>query len=381
MKSSQTKSDIDKFYLMKVFSCKIIGRRLSVIITFCIWISVYHFLCTPVAYAQMPVYPTIGTIVRADPRLDKLIPNDGRVEVLASGFTWTEGPLWIKPRKNEKEGYLLFSDVPQNTIFKWTAGEGVTPFLKPSGYTGLGAYSDEPGSNGLTLDAAGRLIAAEHGDRRISALSLDGHNGKITLADNYEGKRFNSPNDVVAHSNGSYYFTDPPYGMPKKEKDPSQETGVFGVYRIAPVTKGDKSGKGAVSLIIADLTRPNGIALSPDEKTLYVAQSDPDKPLVMAYPVLADGSVGKGRVVFGAEGMKKQGLSGGFDGLKLDRAGNFWVTGGGGVLVLSPSGEFLGHINLGGATANCAWGDDGSTLYITADMYVCRLKTTTSGNF
>jgi gluconolactonase len=365
---------------MKVCFCKISNHLSFVMRSSFFWISVlYQLLNGPAMYAQTTVYPTIGTIVRTDPRLDKLIPKDARVEVLASGFTWTEGPLWIKAAKNEKEGYLLFSDVPQNTIFKWTAEDGVTPFLKPSGYTGLGPYSDEPGSNGLTLDVAGRLVAAEHGDRRISALSLDGSGGKITLADNYEGKRFNSPNDVVAHSNGSYYFTDPPYGMPKKEKDPSQETGVFGVYRIAPVAKSDKGGKGTVSLVVSDLTRPNGIALSPDEKTLYVAQSDPDNPLVMAYSVLSDGAVGKGRVVFGGDGMKKQGLSGGFDGMKVDKAGNLWVTGGNGVLVLSPAGEFLGHINLGGATANCAWGDDGSTLYITADMYLCRLKTTAMG--
>lgn len=338
------------------------------------------------AVAQTLTYPTIGQVVRADPRLDKLIPADAKIEVLASGFTWSEGPIWIKIGSNRNGGpglddYLLFSDVPENTIFKWTEKEGVKPFLKPSGYTGLGAYGGEPGSNGLTIDQKGRLIACEHGDRRVTAMPLDGSGGKRTLADNYNGKRFCSPNDVVVHSNGSYYFTDPPYGMQKGENDPNRETEGYGVYRIAPEQSGGGVAfrSGAVSLVVGGLTRPNGIALSPDEKTLYVAQSDPKNPVVMAYPLQADGSVTKGRVLFGPDDMKKRGFEGGFDGMKVDRAGNLWVTGAKGVLVLTATGEFLGHINIGNATANCAWGDDGSTLYITADMYLCRIKTTAKG--
>ncbi|MBD2757593.1 SMP-30/gluconolactonase/LRE family protein [Spirosoma validum] len=341
------------------------------------WLTAF---CTP-AMAQTPNYPTIGRIVRTDPRIDKLIPKDARIEVLASGFNWSEGPIWVKNRGDRTAGpetgsYLLFSDVPENTIFKWTEKEGVKPFLKPSGYTGLGAYGGEPGSNGLTIDPQGRLIACEHGDKRVTAMPLDGSGGKRTLADNYNGKRFCSPNDVVAGSDGSYYFTDPPYGMRQGENDPNRETDSFGVYRIAPTKNG---GAGNVTLLVGDLTRPNGIALSPDEKTLYVAQSDPKNPLVMAYPLQADGSVGKGRTIFGSEGMKKQGLEGGFDGMKVDRSGNLWVTGANGVLVLTATGEFLGHITIGNATANCAWGDDGSTLYITADMHLCRIKTTAKG--
>ncbi len=323
------------------------------------------------ATAQPTPFPIIGQVVRTDPRIDKLIPTDAKVEVLANGFMWTEGPIWVK-----EGGFLLFSDVPQNTIFKWTDKDGVTPFLKPSGYTGVGVYSEEPGSNGLTIDRHGRLISCEHGDRRVTALPLNGSGGKRTLADNVNGKRFNSPNDIVAHSNGSYYFTDPPYGMPKREKDPTRETEGFGVYRIAPERAGVPGG---VSIVVGDLTRPNGIALSPDEKTLYVAQSDPLRPVVMAYPLQADGLVGKGRVVFGPEGMKKQGLDGGFDGMKVDRDGNLWVTGGNGVLVLSAAGDLLGHVKIGVATANCAWGDDGSTLYITSDMYLCRIRTSAKG--
>lgn len=325
------------------------------------------------AYSQKPHFPTIGQVVRLDARLDKLIPKDAVIEVLASGFVWSEGPVWVKPGPSEPGNFLLFSDVPQNTIYKWTEKDGLTPFLKPSGYTGLLPYSEEPGSNGLTIDKRGRLIACEHGDRRVSAMPLAGGGGKLTLADHIEGKRFNSPNDVVAHANGSYYFTDPPYGLPKRENDPSRETPGFGVYRIAP--------NGTVSLLIGDLTRPNGVALSADEKTLYVAQSDPERPIIMRYPILADGTLGKGSLFFDALPLAKQGLTGAPDGLKTDRDGNVWSTGPGGVLVISPAGELLGRIETGEATANCGWGDDGATLYITADMYLCRIRTTARGVF
>jgi gluconolactonase len=318
------------------------------------------------AFAQSN-YPTIGSIVRNDPQLDQLLPKDAKIEVLASGFVWSEGPVWVK----EKGGYLLFSDVPQNTVFKWTQKEGITPFLKPSGYTGLGRYSDEPGSNGLAVDRQGRLLSAEHGDRRISAMPMSG-GGKKTLADGYQGKRFNSPNDLVAHSNGSVYFTDPPYGLPDREKDTkTRELDIHGVYRVEP--------NGKVTLLVEDLTRPNGVALSADEKTLYVAQSDPAKPIIMAYPLQADGNIGKGRVFYdGTEGVK-QGLRGVPDGLKVDKNGNVWSTGPGGLLIISPAGKLLGRISIGEATSNCAWGDDGSTLYITADMYLCRVRTTATG--
>lgn len=310
-------------------------------------------------------YPTIGKIIRNDAQLDALLAPDAKIEVLASGFVWAEGPVWVK-----EGNYLLFSDVPQNTIFKWNAKEGLTPFLHPSGFTGAGNYGDEPGSNGLTLDKQGRLITAEHGDRRISAMPLtDG--GKVTLADKYQGKRFNSPNDVVQHSSGAYYFTDPPYGMPKKEKDPTREIDWFGVYRIGR--------DGVVTLLTKDLTRPNGLAFSPDEKTLYIAQSDPEKAVIMSFPVKTDGSLGEGKLFFDATSMSKQGLPGLPDGLKVDHKGYVWCTGPGGVLILTPSGQLLGRIETGEATANCGWGDDGSTLYITADMFLCRIKTKTKG--
>ncbi len=308
---------------------------------------------------------TIGQIIRLDPALDNLIAKDVKIEVLGEGFVWSEGPVWIK-----KGGYLLFSDVPANTVYKWKEGEKITEFIKPSGYTGIMPYGDEPGSNGLIINNLGQLVSCEHGDRRISAMPLD-IGGKRTLADNFQGKRFNSPNDIVQKSNGDYYFTDPPYGMPKKEKDPSRETEFFGVYRIGK--------NGAVSLIIKDLTRPNGLAFSPDEKTLYVAQSDPDRAYLMSYQVLADGKVGKGKIFFDATPMVKEGLKGLPDGLKIDKKGNIFTTGPGGVLVISPTGKLLGRIETGEATANCAFGNDGSTLYITADMYLLRLQTKTVG--
>lgn len=321
--------------------------------------------------AQAQPLPTLGKVVRLDPRLDKLVPKDAQIDVLASGFTWAEGPIWVK-----QGNYLLFSDVPQNTVFKWSEKEGLSTFLKPSGYTGTGVYSDEPGSNGLTLDAQGRLVLCEHGDRRVSVMPLSG-GGKRTVADHYEGKRFNAPNDVVVHSNGSYYFTDPPYGLAGKENDPTRETPLFGVYR-ATLAEAGKPGR--VSLLIDDLTRPNGITFSPDEKTLYIAQSDPNRPVIMAYPMQPDDSVGKGRVFFDASALLKQNLPGLPDGLKTDRDGNVWSTGPGGVLVIAPDGTLLGRIDTGQATANCGWGDaDGRTLYITADGYLCRIRTTARG--
>ena len=310
-------------------------------------------------------YPTLGKIIKYDNALDKILAPDAKIEVLASGYIWTEGPVWVK-----NGNYLLFSDVPANTIFKWKEDEGVSVFLKPSGYTGTGVYSNEPGSNGLIINQKGELVACEHGDRRVSSMPLS-HGGKRTLADNFEGKKFNSPNDVVQHSSGAYYFTDPPYGLPKQEKDLGIEL-PFGVYRIGT--------DGKVSQVISDLTRPNGLAFSPDEKILYVAQSDPERAIIMAYPVQADGSLGKGKVFYDATPVVKEGkLRGLPDGLKIDKQGNIFTTGPGGVLIITPEAKLLGIIHTGEATANCAWGDDGSTLYITADMYLCRIKTLVRG--
>ena len=230
-------------------------------------------------------FPTIGEIIRVDPRLDELIAPDAKIEVLASGFVWTEGPVWVP---DDQGGHLLFSDIPRNSIYRWREGEGAALFMKPAGFTGVVDYGAEPGSNGLLLDQQGRLVCCEHGDRRLSVLSKNG--GKITLADRYQGKRFNSPNDAVLKSNGDIYFTDPPYGLPERANDPRRELDFCGVYRLAT--------DGAVTLLTKEMTRPNGIAFSPDEKTLYIAQSDAEAAIWKAFPVQEDGTLGKGRVFF-----------------------------------------------------------------------------------
>ena len=307
---------------------------------------------------------TLGTIERLDPRVDQLIPPGARVEKLASGYEWSEGPAW-----DRKGQFLLFSDVPTNTVYRWKEGM-TTPevFLKPSGYTGTTPRGGEPGSNGLVMDPQGRLVLCQHGDRRVARLEAD--RSFTTLVDNYQGKKLNSPNDGVYHSDGSLYFTDPPYGLLGKNDDPKKELPFNGVYRLSP--------KGELSLLTKEMTYPNGIGLSPDEKTLYVANSDPEKALWMAFPLKGDGTIGPGRVFFDAtRGVKT--LKGLPDGLKVDRAGNVFATGPGGVLIFTPDGTHIGTLNTGEATANVGWGDDGSTLYITADMHLGRLKTTTKG--
>lgn len=308
-------------------------------------------------------FPTLGRILRDDPRFDQLIAPDARIQVVSSGFEWAEGPVWLG-----REKALLFSDVVRNQVMMWKEGVGASVYLKPSGYTGLGEYSREPGSNGLTLDPSGRLVSCEHGDRRVSVLERNG--GKKTIVDSYMGKRFNSPNDVIFDSQGNMYFTDPPYGLPKQWDDPRRELDFCGVYRYGI--------DGKLTLLNKDMTRPNGIALSPDEKTLYVAQSDPKKAIWMAFPMNPDGTVGTGRVFADVTNMvgKYPGLP---DGMKIDEHGNLFATGPGGVHVFAPDGTRLGRIETGEATANVAWGDDGRTLYITADMYLCRIKTLTRG--
>jgi len=254
--------------------------------------------------AQIHAQSTLGTMRRFDPALDELIPPDAKIEILAAGFTWSEGPVW---RGSADDGHLLFSDIPRNTVFRWKEGEGISVFLNPSGYTGNSFYGGEPGSNGLLLDGEGRLVSCEHGDRRVSVLTKDG--GKRTLVDNYQGKRLNSPNDGCYHANGDLYFTDPPYGLPARFGDPRQELDFCGVYRLGK--------NGQLTLLTKEMTRPNGIAFSPDFKTLYVAQSDPSAAIWKAFPVQADGTLGKSKVVFDRTDFvgKQPGLP---DGLKVD---------------------------------------------------------------
>jgi gluconolactonase len=306
---------------------------------------------------------TIGDIERLDPAIDSLVPSDAVIEVLAEGFEWSEGPVWISDGE-----YLLFSDVPQNKIFQWKEGEGHRLWLEPSGYTGEIPRGGEPGSNGLLLDAQNRLILCQHGDRRVARLDVPLTAPEpvfITLADRYDGKRFNSPNDAVFDSSGALYFTDPPYGLPEGPSDPTKEISFNGVYRLAI--------DGRVTLLTDELSRPNGIALSPDEKTLYVANSDPARAIWMAYDLLPDGAIGNGRLFFDAAAWvpERAGLP---DGLKVDDAGNLFATGPGGVLVFSPDGRHLGTLRTTQATANCAFGENESSLYMTADNYLLRVR-------
>jgi gluconolactonase len=311
-------------------------------------------------------YPTLGSIERNDRAVDLLIPADAKIEKLAEGFTWSEGPVWMK-----RGGYLLFSDVPRNTVFKWEEGRmAALEFLKPSGYTGSRPRGGEPGSNGLLLDSSGRLVLCQHGDRRVARLEKD---GRFTpLAEYYNWRRFNSPNDAVYRSNGDLYFTDPPYGLEGNNKDPKKELRFSGVYRL--------SKDGNVTLLTQELTFPNGIAFSPDENILYVAVSDPDHAVWMAYDLNPYGLISSGRVFFDSTSMVKENKKGLPDGMKVDKAGNLFATGPGGVFIFSPAGKHLGTINTGEPTANCGWGDDGSTLYITANDKLCRIKTKTKGN-
>jgi gluconolactonase len=318
----------------------------------------------PLAYAGDAV-KTFGSIERRDPAFDALIPKDAKIEKLAEGFKWTEGPVWIKSK-----GYVIFSDIPNNAIHKWEPGKGLTrDYIKPAGYTGAKERGGEPGSNGLVLDSEGRITLCEHGDRRLTRIEKDGK--KTVLADKFLGKRFNSPNDLVFDSKGNLYFTDPPYGLEKNYEDPARELDWCGVYRLAK--------DGTVTLLTKEMTRPNGIGLSPDEKTLYVANSDPQLAIWKKFVVHSDGSIGKGELFYDATSWVEKKMPGLPDGLKVDVKGNVFATGPGGVLVFDSTGKVLGLINTGVPTANCAFGGDGTTLYIAANDSLARIRTTTKG--
>ncbi|MCF8244824.1 MAG: SMP-30/gluconolactonase/LRE family protein [Saprospiraceae bacterium] len=311
----------------------------------------------------MSMPKTIGKIERISPDLDAIIAPDAKIEVIAEGFTWSEGPLW-----DENGGYVLFTDVPENKIFKWKEGEGISLYLSPSGFTGDKTDSTEPGANGLTLNAAGQLVMCQHGDRRVAIMDapLDNPAPKFTTkADKWNGKRLNSPNDLVFDKNGNLYFTDPPYGLKGHAESPLKEIPFQGVYRVG--------ADGKAVLLDSSLSRPNGIAFSPDEKTLFVANSDPERALWMAYDVQPDGNVVNGHVFHDATEMVSDSLKGLPDGMKIRGDGTIFATGPGGVLVFKMDGTLIGRINPSEATANCAIGGDGY-LYLTSDMYLCRVK-------
>jgi len=349
----------------------IVKKSLPLLSAFVALAAALAWLAAPMRGDEKKPFPPFGKIDRIDPAFDKLIAPDAYLENLADGYGWAEGPIWIKDG-----GYLLNSDTIGNTMFKWKEGEGKSVFLHPSGCLHDCDDIKEPGSNGMTVDSEGRLVFCDHGNRRVARLEKDGKT-RTTLADKYEGKRFNSPNDLVYKSNGDLYFTDPPYGLSRKSHKegepefPGMEMDYCGVYRLS------KAGK--VTLLTKEMTKPNGIAFSPDEKTLYVSNSDPEKAVWMAFDVKDDGTLGRGRVFYDAtEGAKKK-LLGLPDGMKIDKDGNLFGAGPGGVFVLSPEGKLLGMIATGVATSNCNWGDDGSVLYITADHNLTRIKTKTKG--
>ena len=322
--------------------------------------------------AEQPASSTIGSIVRLDPAIDAIIPQGATVEKIASGYEWTEGPVWTH------NGRLFFAAIHHNRIIEWVPGQGASVFLHPSGYQGTKPYpGPEPGSNGMTIDKEGRLTVAGHARRDIFRLESLEPGAKLTvLCDRYQGKRLNSPNDLVYKSDGSLYFTDPPYGLPTQgDKDPLKELPFNGVYRLANATShkpGAPPDNSHLQLVIKDLTRPNGIAFSPDEKYLYIAVSDPQNPVWMRYDVKPNGMVDNGEVFCKADSSEGPG---GPDGIKVDKKGNLYGAGPGGIWIISPEGKHIGTIRIPERVANCAWGGpDFKTLYVTASTSVYSIN-------
>jgi gluconolactonase len=312
---------------------------------------------------------------RLDASIDRIVPADAKLERVATGFKWTEGPLWIKDK-------LYFAEIPSNSIRTWTPGKGTEIFLQPSGYQGTAPYGGpEPGTNGMTLDARGRLTAAGHAQRDIFRLeSLDPKAQHTVLADSYKGKKLNSPNDVVYKSDGSAYFTDPPYGLrTQSDRDPEKQQSVNGVYRIPHALTqkpGSEPARDELQLLVTDLTRPNGIAFSPDEKYLYVNNSQPKK-LWMRYTVKPDGTVGDAKLLLDVTSDNRPGVP---DGMKVDMEGNIYSAGPGGIWIISPEGKPLGTILVPGRTSNVAWaGPDRKTIYITGSEGIFRVHLKIAG--
>jgi gluconolactonase len=308
----------------------------------------------------------VGRVHAHSPALAALITPGTRVEKLAEGFTWTEGPVWVR-----NSGFLLFSDVPANRMHIWSEADGTSIFLEPSGYDGPEPSGfREPGSNGLIEGPPGTILMCDHGNRAVARLDL-ATRGKTFLATHFEGRRFNSPNDLVRGSDGSIWFTDPPYGLEGLNASPLKDQPVNGVYRLHP--------EGRVELVVADMTFPNGILLSPNEGTLYVANSDPEYPVVLAFELDETGAVGAREVFADMTELTRDRLPGLPDGMAVDKAGNLFVTGPGGVHIFSPGGARLGSIDTGVAIANCAFGEDGRTLFLASSHMLARIRTRTRG--
>jgi len=311
-------------------------------------------------------FDEIGNVHRHDDAMAALIAPDAKIERLADGFRWSEGPVWI-----EEGDYLLFSDVPANKIYRWSEKDGISIFLEPSGYSGPDpAIFREPGSNGLIRGGSNTILMADHGNRAVARLDLE-TKAKQFLATHYQGKRFNSPNDLVLASDGSIYFTDPPYGLEGLNESPHKELAFNGVYRLDP--------SGEVTLLDDSLTFPNGIILSPDERTLYVTVSDPERAVIMAYTLDKAGNITDRRVFADLTGLAKGGLPGLPDGMAIDTGGNLFATSPGGVHIFTPDGTNIGRIDTGTAIANCAFGEDGRTLFLASNNFLARIRTRTTG--
>jgi gluconolactonase len=311
----------------------------------------------------VPPHEVNVEVDRLDPAMDAIVPPNPKVHKLAEGFQFTEGPIWVK----DDGGYLLFSDPNANRIYKYTAAGELSVFREPSGYAGADiAEYGQPGSNGLTLDPQGRLTINQHGNRRVVRLEKDGR--ETVLADRYKGKRLNSPNDLVHRSDGALFFTDPPFGLPKFHDDPRRELPSFGVYALIG---------GKLKLLTSEFRGPNGIAFSPDEKHLYLGNWDEKRKVVMRYEVKPDGTLVNAMLfhdLTSAPGVDA------IDGVKVDQKGNVYVSGPGGLWVLSPEGRHLGTIRGPRHVHNMAWGDaDGKTLYLCARSGLYRLRLDVAG--
>ena len=327
-------------------------------------------------YRGAPARPQVGRIVRRSPALEDVLSAETRIEKLADGFLFTEGPVW------HPDGYLLFSDPNANTIYRWSPDGDLSVFRPKSGYRGVDvARYGQPGSNGLTLDPAGRLTINEHGNRRVTRLEK---NGVLkVLADSHEGRRLNSPNDLVYRSDGTLYFTDPPFGLPGFFDDPQKELPYSGVYmwQPGPLAQPGPSARperdGQVHLVASDLKGPNGLAFSPDERFLYVDNWDVNRKVILRYDVYPDGRLGASKVFLDLTDVPGEQA---FDGLKVDSKGHVFAAGPGGLLVIAPTGEILGTLELPEQPANLAWGDaDRQTLYITARTGLYRVRTKIAG--